>query len=134
MKRFTQFAVLVVLTMPLLTFGLYSLKSGNNSCPIHIDAGTTGQITRGISEADVVRILGAPAGNYSSGHVFVGSGGVFALPRSHVAVREWHTDEAQLSVYFDAQGLVVDSRVFAMKPIVPPTFLDRVRYWVSQVF
>lgn len=89
------------------------------------------KIQPGMSESDVEAILGALAGDYSSGWVKI-------LPPAAEVVgcwsppvkKAWITDEGCIVVFFDESGKVVSAQFW--EPIVlEESLLEKVRRWLG---
>jgi hypothetical protein len=90
------------------------------------------KIGMGMTEDEVVQILGAPAGDYSTGkHLYHPEliGGPARVYSGRLACKEWVGDEGKIRVCFEASGRVFvayHSGVFRQEQGV----LDRLRRWL----
>ncbi|HEV3083779.1 MAG TPA: hypothetical protein VGY66_28615 [Gemmataceae bacterium] len=99
---------------------------------IKIDKSTHEQIKMGLSERQVVEILGGPAGDYTStGSWAAVAGG--RSPRSTEVEKQWISDEGSIRIIFGPDGSVADKR-FAVVGISSPSFFGRVRRWIERLF
>jgi len=112
-------------------FILLSLKTGPR-----INQASFDQIQEGMTEAEVVEILGSPAGDYGPGSDFV-----FYLPRrgwlgSPTDERRWSAGEFAITVTFDHERRVFAKKSEEVKLRFPPQqgVLKKLRNWCSSAF
>jgi hypothetical protein len=102
-----------------------------------IDPDSFEQLQIGMSEHDVERVMGAPAGDYSrSGRrIFYGLVDIIEGPRRRwpeFRAKEWRGDEFGVIVAFDEDGRVADKAMGTAVggvTLSSPTSLDRLRRW-----
>jgi outer membrane protein assembly factor BamE (lipoprotein component of BamABCDE complex) len=81
-------------------------------CPLtprhHIDRAGVGALREGMTEAEVVQVLGVPAGDYSSVRRVYTVNPVTSVFESAapIAWKEWIGDEAKVRIGFDPNGKV----------------------------
>ncbi len=82
--------------------------------PVDIRHETCERLQLGMSEKEIEAILGGPAGDYTTQpncgfYVFVNIGPVCQTPGEdgHISIREWHTDDFAIHVYFNPDGKAV---------------------------
>jgi hypothetical protein len=92
-----------------------------------MNAATCGAIRPGMREDDVERIIGVPAGDYTS-RLVVPWEGSLRMPVGSV-LKTWAGDEGTILVCFDADGAVVFARFDEPVPI-QESLLDRMRRWL----
>jgi hypothetical protein len=78
----------------------------------HIDKQGVGALREGMTEEEVVQVLGVPAGDYASGRRDYSSGpGTFvAKPSRRFVRKDWMSDEVKVCIWFrpDGKALLID--------------------------
>ncbi len=105
MKRVLTFGVgILTIAVPFVIVAVVTWYS--KPCSVDVRYETFSKLKIGMSKKDIEAILGGPAGNYST--VIEGSLAGTLEPTfdasDQVSRREWHTDEYEITVYFDPDG------------------------------
>jgi hypothetical protein len=100
--------------------------------PIRINKSTYEHIKIGLSERQVMEILGRPAGDYTTtGSWAAVAGGRSPLPAE--VEKQWVSDEGYIRIIFGPDGRVADKR-FAVVGISSLSLFGRVRRWTERLF
>jgi len=88
-------------------------------------------IREGMHESEIVSILGAEAGDYSTRAFFLWHGGMDSR-RHRPDATIWSSDDAQIFVWFDENRLVSDTLIAHPYLIVPKdeTIIQKCRRWL----
>jgi hypothetical protein len=129
--------VLALVTAALLMFGIHVRRFQ----PVRFTPDMLARIDKGMTEAEVVAILGKPAGDYADpATCFLVScpdwrSKVWAHPqgwprKDGLIEKAWISDELGISVVFNTEGRVVDRGGEEMFVPPSPSFFDIIRQWL----
>jgi hypothetical protein len=144
MRKRLLILVGVVLAVAIVTAGTRELFRPSVPPP-RFTPDMPGRIRPGMTEAEVVAILGRPAGNYASPAVCFADAcpdyksDVWSSPAGRhrpdgTTEKAWISDEGGVAVEFDAEGRVAYCYFEAMWVPRPPSVTDRVRAWLRRLW
>ena len=85
------------------------------------------QVKEGMTRGEVIRTVGAPAGDYSGRDVILT--GWSGRSWEH---ETWVCEDGELLVRFDAAGMATEVVVLDVEdPLGPPTLTERIRRWLG---
>jgi hypothetical protein len=82
------------------------------------------QVKKGMSREEVIRTVGGPPDDYSTGDVVWLSGPA-------VGYQRWICDDGELLVYFDGAETAEELVIFDVVYAGPRTFTERMRRWLG---
>ena len=126
--------ILIAIVVSMFLFlGVAFFFASKLSSRIRINAETVKQIHNGMSEQEVERLLGGPAGDYSRHSPFGMVGNVFeghivgAPPPRIAAIKKWKSDDGEVWVAFTDKGEVYRTVSFFLHQ---KTLWEKLKDWM----
>jgi hypothetical protein len=85
------------------------------------------QVNKGMSRQEVIRIVGGPPGDYSSGQYAT----TYGRARNYWQVEGWFCDDGELLIHFDHADSAAEVVLLNVDLPRSPTLTERIRRWLG---